>query len=191
MVGCDTQLVAPVTVGDDVYVASGTDHRARRRGRRAGHVASSAARETRLDRELASAPRRPSESARRSATARITAQADSGHAASYIAVNIIIDAYVRNNRLCRSSRRVPDPPRRPWSARISRLRFRRHRDAQRSASRWKFAAPSASSSNLRRAARRSAAQRPYRHRAYAMGHAWASLGNQRPSAQGRPGRGNP
>ena len=24
MVGCDTQLVAPVTVGDDVYVASGT-----------------------------------------------------------------------------------------------------------------------------------------------------------------------
>jgi bifunctional UDP-N-acetylglucosamine pyrophosphorylase/glucosamine-1-phosphate N-acetyltransferase len=24
MVGCDTQLVAPVKVGDDVYVASGT-----------------------------------------------------------------------------------------------------------------------------------------------------------------------
>ncbi len=24
MVGCDTQLIAPVTVGDDVYVASGT-----------------------------------------------------------------------------------------------------------------------------------------------------------------------
>jgi len=24
MIGCDTQLVAPVTVGDDAYVASGT-----------------------------------------------------------------------------------------------------------------------------------------------------------------------
>ena len=24
MIGCDTQLVAPVNVGDDVYVASGT-----------------------------------------------------------------------------------------------------------------------------------------------------------------------
>ena len=64
MVGCDTQLIAPVTLGDDVYVASGTTIVRDVARRCAGHVASSATRKVRLDRELAPASRQSSESAR-------------------------------------------------------------------------------------------------------------------------------
>src|SRR5216684_183838 len=53
MVGCDTQLIAPVKVGDDVHE--------RRGGRCARHVASSAAREGRMDCAMAQTSREPSQ----------------------------------------------------------------------------------------------------------------------------------
>ena len=164
MVGCDTQLIAPVKVGDDVYVASGTtivrdvadgalvmSHHPQRE--KSGWTASWHQRHANHPKALA---RAIASRAAIPATARgvaspllhtavhLSARLEDGNSFAH-ALYYIKTTYVRNNRLCRPARSDANPARRPRPPRISRLRFCRHRDADRVRQAWKFAAPSASS----------------------------------------------